>query len=694
MRLYYLTHYVNNNYQYFRIKTWDGASWVHRNWGYTSQYNEEWLNSYDISPWLPDADGKYRVMFEWVQRYGWQVPDDTLVDFVGMLFEEYTYVPEIYYTKIDPSKDDQDGDRAVSSDIRLIPVNMISSEDGTYSMWPSIAIDDDDNLHVPWLEQSDWGNYPGDLVYTIIDSNGKKALPIIPLTQPDMYYAGSTWTNTWTYPTLPYIIIDNWQRMHTVWCDVRNGVGNIYHASTNIDVDNDGLVIYAEFLFGTTIGDPDTDGDGLTDGQEVLIHTTDPLDPDTDDDILSDGDEVLNVGTDPLDFDTDDGGVGDGMEVFYYSTDPFYGPDDPIIKNYEKTIEATGTSDWFFTDLWHMVYDGTTQGVITSIYNITHSGLYAWWYGIEATGTFDTGSTTSGTLMTTSITIPDDYEFVFLQFWTLWQIESSAPTSYDEMEIYVVTDSGTNWQLLDRLNPSVTPPGGNTLTPLSSVTGVGGVPEWEFHIINLTSYIGRTFQIAFLFDSGDSLYNYFRGWYLNEIIIVGGAPVEEEEAVEKPGININIGIHIPGGPKAEKEVTYVPGIGLESDLKVPEGKEEEAFVLTPLDWFLILFIILLAATLITTLQIQKRRMENMIKSRCVSGQQTRLLDVSDQMKDAMDVKGAGGKISAGNMVRIIDVKGNMVEVGTEIGQFLVPADFLACAEGMEEMEPDRDRSEI
>ncbi len=43
----------------------------------------------------------------------------------------------------------------------------------------------------------------------------------------------------------------------------------------------------------------DTDGDGLFDGQEIIIGT-DPTDPDTDDDGINDGDEVFN-NTDPLD---------------------------------------------------------------------------------------------------------------------------------------------------------------------------------------------------------------------------------------------------------------------------------------------------------------------------------------------------------------------------------------------------------
>jgi len=89
------------------------------------------------------------------------------------------------------------------------------------------------------------------------------------------------------------------------------------------DTDGDGLSDYDEiFVYGTDPLNPDTDGDGLSDYDEINVYGTDPLNYDTDGDGLSDGDEVNIYGTDPLDPDTDGDGLTDGEEVNEYYTDP------------------------------------------------------------------------------------------------------------------------------------------------------------------------------------------------------------------------------------------------------------------------------------------------------------------------------------------------------------------------------------
>lgn len=73
-------------------------------------------------------------------------------------------------------------------------------------------------------------------------------------------------------------------------------------AASETDSDSDGLADAAEPGIGTDPTNPDTDGDGRADGDEIGPRrvVTDPLDPDSDDDGVDDGDEI-GSGTDPND---------------------------------------------------------------------------------------------------------------------------------------------------------------------------------------------------------------------------------------------------------------------------------------------------------------------------------------------------------------------------------------------------------
>jgi hypothetical protein len=102
------------------------------------------------------------------------------------------------------------------------------------------------------------------------------------------------------------------------------------------DADNDGLTYWVETYTGVYVDEtntgtdpanPDTDGDGLLDNEEVYTYPTDPNDPDTDNDGLKDEYEVRDLDPenpfDPLDPDStgDDGqdtpdGVPDGQNDY------------------------------------------------------------------------------------------------------------------------------------------------------------------------------------------------------------------------------------------------------------------------------------------------------------------------------------------------------------------------------------------
>jgi len=82
------------------------------------------------------------------------------------------------------------------------------------------------------------------------------------------------------------------------------------------DSDNDGLTDLEEIMiYHTDPNNPDSDGDGLLDGEEVRVNNTDPNNRDTDGDGLIDGDEVHKYHSSPRLVDTDGDGLTDGEEI-------------------------------------------------------------------------------------------------------------------------------------------------------------------------------------------------------------------------------------------------------------------------------------------------------------------------------------------------------------------------------------------
>jgi len=82
--------------------------------------------------------------------------------------------------------------------------------------------------------------------------------------------------------------------------EIANGLNPNDPTDALADPDHDGLTNLQEFQLGTDPHNPDTDGDGLKDGDEVNLYHTNPLVADTDGDGIPDGVEIATA-TDPLD---------------------------------------------------------------------------------------------------------------------------------------------------------------------------------------------------------------------------------------------------------------------------------------------------------------------------------------------------------------------------------------------------------
>lgn len=81
------------------------------------------------------------------------------------------------------------------------------------------------------------------------------------------------------------------------------------------DVDSDGLSQETEQKVGTDTEKKDSDGDGISDTDEIVLFRTNPTTVDSDADGINDYKEVFYIKTNPLKFDTDGDGYYDGLEV-------------------------------------------------------------------------------------------------------------------------------------------------------------------------------------------------------------------------------------------------------------------------------------------------------------------------------------------------------------------------------------------
>jgi len=120
------------------------------------------------------------------------------------------------------------------------------------------------------------------------------------------------------------------------------------------DADGDGIQDWMAERMGEQL---DSDGDGLSDHDEIMIYHSNPLKIDSDDDGLSDIDEVNLWKTDPAVADSDGDGVSDGDEVLQALTNP-------LVADFgTRTVLSTA--------------NGSSQKVIRGSWRLEGSSIYA-----------------------------------------------------------------------------------------------------------------------------------------------------------------------------------------------------------------------------------------------------------------------------------------------------------------------------
>ena len=153
------------------------------------------------------VDGADKIHIVWQDKRDYEVGGST----------------EIYYTKLDPSLDDRDGDKADPSTITLIDDKRLTNVDDHKSRHPWIAIRPGGQaVHVVWYDERIGGDEDAHPFYMKLDNNGSKLI-------------GDTWVSreavlNWD-SRVPWIAVDSGEKAHIVWSDTRGDDNDIFYAS-------------------------------------------------------------------------------------------------------------------------------------------------------------------------------------------------------------------------------------------------------------------------------------------------------------------------------------------------------------------------------------------------------------------------------------------------------------------------------
>jgi hypothetical protein len=198
------------------------------------------------------------------------------------------------------------------------------------------------------------------------------------------------------------------------WWEDLYGLSDSNAADALTDLDSDGVNNLSEYQHQSNPQVADTDGDGLTDQQEIVTYNTNPAKVDTDGDGLSDQAEVVTHHSDPRDTDSDNDGYTDFDEVLYGGN-----PNDPSgvpqpLATYSQTFEGTPN-----LAAWTMPASSSASWATDTL--IPHAG----------TASFKSGSINGG--QTSSVRFRGFFTAGVLSFWA----RVDAGSCCNRMDVYV-----------------------------------------------------------------------------------------------------------------------------------------------------------------------------------------------------------------------------------------------------------------
>jgi len=123
------------------------------------------------------------------------------------LYDAATGEHEIFYSKLNPSLDDQNGSSADPLVISVISEVLISSDNNRKSNHKNITIDEHDRIHVTWAEGEEWDWPPDrDIYYALFESSGGTLTTVEPetvvMTGDDPFIPAYWWHSSSRHPEI------------------------------------------------------------------------------------------------------------------------------------------------------------------------------------------------------------------------------------------------------------------------------------------------------------------------------------------------------------------------------------------------------------------------------------------------------------------------------------------------------------
>ncbi len=156
--------------------------------------------------------------------------------------------------------------------------------------------------------------------------------------------------------------------------------------------------------------------------------------------------------------------------------------------NMESGVNGWTTAAYTGSDAWHR----TTVDASSA----THS----WWPGVDPAENYATGARINGAAITPDINLGAAVGPLTLLFTENFYTERG----WDYCMVDASTDGGTSW------------------IPLRGQFGTapsGSTEGWKITTLDLSPYAGSTINIRFYFDTGDSLFNMFPGWFVDDVMV-------------------------------------------------------------------------------------------------------------------------------------------------------------------------------